>query len=189
MQKNTLLYFSSIALTVLFIPNLSTNGPRSDIRIDTSQEITVSQHINPYYYDNKERNIDIDHLKWRFNEHNNNKSYEITVIDTSNCSEEKVGNINFYQLNEPGYYFLSYLWVEKNFRNQHIGQKLFQAMIHILKQYNAVQVEWTAAPFDLHTYQKKEELLPRLIKFYENLGGKVVDLISSEQAHMMLTLV
>lgn len=178
-----------VSLMISGVLSLVAKGPRSDIKIDSSKEIMIPCQVKGHFSENQENNVNFAQLQWWFNKNYDGKSYKITIVDSSDGAENIVGTIDFSASGVPGCYFLSRLWVHKKFRGHCLGELLFKEMISSLKELNALRVDWTAMPFDLKSNQKPEKFLPKLIHFYEKMGGQVVSMCSPGQADMTLALV
>lgn len=66
----------------------------------------------------------------------------------------------FTAQNRPAIY-LKELYVDQNYRNQHIGEKLMQALKTEAQQHHCLQIKWTVAPWN----EKGKH-------FYARLGAK-----------------
>lgn len=98
-------------------------------------------------------------------------------------SRDAYGRIIYFLSQDADHASLSRLEVESDYRGCGVGEYLFNCMIKHLYDINDyfrkngkktyTRVTWTASPLDDTWWDGDEDVLERLIKFYESLGGKV----------------
>lgn len=69
---------------------------------------------------------------------------------------------------------LNSLHIEQHERKKNYGTLLYACAIKAMMDLGCDKISWTAAPNDLLLSQTEQEMLPKLIKFYEQLGAKTV---------------
>lgn len=65
--------------------------------------------------------------------------------------------------------------VEKKWQNRGIGNYLFDKIIEKLKDSNIKRLDLIASPIGISDKNEQLKVIPRLIKFYENIGAVIVD--------------
>jgi GNAT superfamily N-acetyltransferase len=74
---------------------------------------------------------------------------------------EKIGNI-------------SLLYIEQKERGHSYGDTLLKFVLEKLNSDNCNKIYWVAEPFNLNPNQTREDMLPKLIAFYQRQGAQVI---------------
>jgi tRNA uridine 5-carbamoylmethylation protein Kti12 len=82
--------------------------------------------------------------------------------------------------------YLNTLHIEQQERKKNYGALIYACAIKAMMDLGCEKIIWNATPNDLLLSQSEREMLPKLIKFYEQLGAKAI-LIGATSALMELT--
>lgn len=93
---------------------------------------------------------------------------------------EYIGKVNFGYNAKTKIGFIDWLHISPTERKKSFGSMLLQFALDSLTECNCQEIRWTASPFDLSGKQTKQDMLPKLIAFYEKHGAKVA---SKEPTH------
>lgn len=111
----------------------------------------------------------------------------IAVIMNSKTNQE-YGSL-IYHVQPLNVVYIRRFVIDPNFRKQQLGSKLLQTVLDKLPSlYGCKKVTLQARPFELREGETKQQMLPKLIKFYEKHGAKVVR-IEGDSTWMAINLV
>jgi len=102
--------------------------------------------------------------------------YGIYAYDKQN--QELLGKIEYRITQGKGmgpYIYLGLLEINPAHRNQGVGGQLFRQLCRVAIRMQLSYIRWQACPFDPPHGISQPAMLKRLCKFYESLGGKVLD--------------
>ena len=87
--------------------------------------------------------------------------------------KELVGTLEYF-FNNRDTVHMSWLRVERPYRRYGIGKILFGLLLQLIKDKKYKKITWSAYPTDPEPGNSRETQLPKLIEFYESIGGIVL---------------
>jgi len=103
---------------------------------------------------------------------------ETTItMEASAHDSSTLGNVgrivfSFNKFTKDGY--IDRLHVSKDKRGSSYGSMLLRFALTKLTSLRCKAVYWQACPYDLHAHQTPENMLPKLIKFYQRHGAQLL---------------
>lgn len=98
--------------------------------------------------------------------------YEAVLRDSFTSKELGRIGFSYNKFTQTGY--ISRLHVAREERKQSYGSILLKFALEKLTQLNCLGIYWQAYPFDLNVGQTSENMLPKLIAFYQRHGAQVL---------------
>jgi GNAT superfamily N-acetyltransferase len=88
-------------------------------------------------------------------------------------NNEFVGILEYY-LSSPETAYMSWFRIVRHYRRHGVGKILFGLFAKTMKHKKLKKITWSACPIDPDPGITEEQQLTKLIKFYESVGGRVV---------------
>jgi hypothetical protein len=101
------------------------------------------------------------------------KIYENELYLVDNATQKYIANAAFSYDKTDQCGHISNLQVCQNARNQSYGSKLLKHVLEKLSTH-CNEIYFQAYPYDLKSDQTKQEMLPKLISFYQRQGAQVI---------------
>lgn len=138
------------------------------------------------YWHDRERTFEIDGLynilikRWVVD-----GAHEYIAVIKNKMTNESYGHL-IYQLQPLNVVYIRRLVIDPEYRNHELGGKLLKAVLERLPSlYGCKKVTLLASPMELRDGETKEQMLPKLIKFYEKHGAKVA---RTENGHTWMVI-
>lgn len=129
------------------------------------------------YWKDRERTYEIDGItkvvinKWPYV-----APHEYIAVIKNKKTNESYGHL-IYRLQAAGVAYLRILSIEEAYREKRYGSKLLQAILGKLPSlHNCSKVTVNAIPIELRSGETIQQMLPKLIRFYQKHGAKITQM-------------
>lgn len=148
-------------------------GSQSISAMETDKNALAFSHLKPFYQELD--SFRKDETKVTFSIHTINETINQTEIlygaYLHDAHNTKLGSCKIKYNPQTRVAFCYSLWVHQNDRQQGIGTYLAAMVAKFLASYDCRGIAWHVEPHDLRDGEQKDQMMSKLIKFYEALGA------------------